>query len=245
VQDGLRRLAASGHLRLVSFDGRTAVFADAGPLDPAPSRLRSAPRPQAAPGAGQDVTPAASPSQPTPAAETTAPEGIQATEAIVVTGNTSGRRTQFNSSSNVTLASAAELQRKAPRSTAETLELVPGIFVEATAGPASNNYSVRGLRGGGQTFITLEQDGLPILYGGGGADFYFQQDLSVDRMEAVEGGTSGVLAPMARAPRSTSSRASSISTSWAAWRGSVARPIPTFAPMPISPVRWPTAWPIA
>ncbi|GHC94588.1 TonB-dependent receptor domain-containing protein [Novosphingobium pokkalii] len=195
VQDGLRRLAASGHLRLVSFDGRTAVFADAGPLDPAPSRLRSAPRPQAAPGAGQDVTSPASPSQQTPAAETTAPEGIQATEAIVVTGNTSGRRTQFNSSSNVTLASAAELQRKAPRSTAETLELVPGIFVEATAGPASNNYSVRGLRGGGQTFITLEQDGLPILYGGGGADFYFQQDLSVDRMEAVEGGTSGVLAP--------------------------------------------------
>uniref|UniRef100_UPI001576DAA2 TonB-dependent receptor n=1 Tax=Sphingomonas bacterium TaxID=1895847 RepID=UPI001576DAA2 len=114
---------------------------------------------------------------------------------IIVTGNTSGRRTLFDSSSNVTLASSADITRKAPRSTAETLELVPGIFVEGTAGPISNNYSVRGLRGGGQTFITLEEDGMPILYGGNGADFYFQQDITIARVEAVEGGTSGVLAP--------------------------------------------------
>ncbi|NMN05174.1 TonB-dependent receptor [Novosphingobium sp. SG916] len=199
VSDGLRRLAASGHLRLVSFDGRTAVLADAQspdrPIDPPPARLRAAPRPLATPVAAQTVAPAPAASPSPVEAQDAPPPGIVGTEAIVVTGSTSGRRTQFNSSSNVTLANAAELQRKAPRSVAETLELVPGIFVEATAGPASNNYSVRGLRGGGQTFITLEQDGLPILYGGGGADFYFQQDLSVDRMEAVEGGTSGVLAP--------------------------------------------------
>jgi outer membrane receptor protein involved in Fe transport len=95
----------------------------------------------------------------------------------------------------VTLASAADIQRKAPRSTAETLELVPGIFVEGTAGPVSNNYSVRGLSGGGQSFITLEEDGMPIIYQGGGADEYFQQDITIDRVEAVEGGTSGILAP--------------------------------------------------
>lgn len=135
------------------------------------------------------------PAAPTSAAGTETPSDQSSLQEIVITGNTSGKRTLFNSSSNVTLANNADLQRKAPRSTAETLELVPGIFVEGTAGPASNNYSVRGLRGGAQTFITLEQDGLPILYGGGGADFYFQQDLSVDRMEAVEGGTSGILAP--------------------------------------------------
>lgn len=123
------------------------------------------------------------------------PPGGGAFEEIVVTGNTSGRRTLFDSSSNVTLANSADLVRKAPRSTAETLELVPGVFVEGTAGPISNNYSVRGLRGGAQTFITLEEDGMPILYGGGGADFYFQNDITIDRLEAVEGGTSGVLAP--------------------------------------------------
>ena len=135
------------------------------------------------------------------AAETTTPPGAQppagdtSLDEIVVTGNTSGKRTLFDSSSNVTLANSEDIQRKAPRSTAETLELVPGIFVEATAGPISNNYSVRGLRGGAQTFIQLEEDGMPILYGGGGADFYFQNDITIDKLEAVEGGTSGVLAP--------------------------------------------------
>jgi len=139
--------------------------------------------------------PSAAPTAPAAAQDQAGTSGKDQLQEIVITGNTSGRRTLFNSSSNVTLANAADLQRRAPRSLADTLDLVPGVFVEATAGPASNNYSVRGLRGGAQTFIQIEQDGLPILYGGGGADFYFQQDLSIDRMEAVEGGTSGILAP--------------------------------------------------
>src|SRR6201999_2581322 len=90
--------------------------------------------------------------------------GVATMNDIIVTGNTSGRRTLFNSSSDVTLANSADLPRKAPRTTAEALELVPGIFVEGTAGPVSNNYSVRFLRGGAQTFIQLEEDGMPILY---------------------------------------------------------------------------------
>ncbi|UAK25914.1 TonB-dependent receptor [Sphingomonas nostoxanthinifaciens] len=150
-----------------------------------------------APAVAQQPAPTtAAPAASAPDAAATPPAaGSSSLDEIVVTGNTSGRRTLFDSSSNVTLASQADINRKAPRSTAETLELVPGIFVEATAGPISNNYSVRGLRGGAQTFITLEEDGMPILYGGGGADFYFQNDLTIGRMEAVEGGTSGVLAP--------------------------------------------------
>ncbi len=194
VEDGLRRLIAPARLRLVSFDGRTAVIAD-----PKAGGGNAAPRaaftninyePQSAPVAS---APAAAPqAAAAPADQQAASEQMQ---EIVVTGNTSGKRTLFNSSSNVTLASTADIQRKAPRSTADILELVPGIFVEGTAGPVSNNYSVRGLRGGAQTFITLEEDGMPILYGGGGADEYFQQDITIDRVEAVEGGTSGILAP--------------------------------------------------
>jgi outer membrane receptor protein involved in Fe transport len=139
--------------------------------------------------------------QPADAGQPTNPPGAQPPAAdtaslqeIVVTGNTSGKRTLFNSSSDVTLASSADIARKAPRSTADVLELVPGIFVQGTAGPVSNNYSVRGLGGGGQEFITLEEDGMPIIYQGGGADEYFENDITIDRVEAVEGGTSGVLA---------------------------------------------------
>ena len=173
----MRRLLAPSGLHVASFDGRTAVLtANSDPV--------AAPPPVAVP---QRTADAAAPQ---------APAGTQSTmQDIIVTGSTSGKRTLFNSSADVTLASAADLQRKAPRSTADILELVPGIFVEGTAGPVSNNYSVRGLRGGGQSFITLEEDGMPILYGGGGADEYFQNDITIDRVEAVEGGTSGILAP--------------------------------------------------
>ncbi len=185
IQEGLRRLIATSRLRLVSFDGRTAVIA-AGAQGAAPRTVSY--------GAPQDTTAAPTGADPTQVADTAAADDNPQND-IIVTGNTSDKRTLFNSSSNVTLVNAADLLRKAPRSTADTLELVPGVFVEGTAGPISNNYSVRGLRGGGQSFITLEEDGMPILYGGGGADFYFQNDITIARMEAVQGGTSGVLAP--------------------------------------------------
>src|SRR6201994_1325593 len=109
-------------------------------------------------------------------------------ETIVVTGSTSSR-TLLNASVDVTPITSAQLEQKAPRTTADVLALVPGIYVESTAGPVSNNYSVRGLPGGGQSFITLQEDGMPILYGGGGADEYFQNDLSIERVEGLQGGT--------------------------------------------------------
>jgi outer membrane receptor protein involved in Fe transport len=115
-------------------------------------------------------------------------------DTIIVTGVTS-QRTVLNSSVDVTPISQTEIDQKAPRSTADVLELIPGVFVESTAGPVSNNYSVRGLPGGGQTFIMLQEDGMPVLYGGGGDDEYFQNDITIDRVEALQGGTSAILGP--------------------------------------------------
>jgi outer membrane receptor protein involved in Fe transport len=129
----------------------------------------------------------------TDTATTTGNDGSDNLQDIIVTGQTSRNRPLITSSADVTYATRDDIDRRAPRSTADMLELVPGIFVEATAGEASNNYSVRGLQGGGQRFVQLEEDGMPILYGGGGADFFFQQDLTIDRLEAVKGGSSGVL----------------------------------------------------
>ena len=117
----------------------------------------------------------------------------QGLQDIVVTGQTSRNRALITASADITLATRDDIDRRAPRSTADLLELVPGIFVEGTAGQISNNYSVRGLQGGGQRFVQLEEDGMPILYSGGGADFFFDPDLTVERLEAVKGGSSGVL----------------------------------------------------
>ncbi len=146
----------------------------------------------AQPAAAQTAGVAAASGAQQPGAPTSA-QDTDATQEIVVTGQTSRDRPLITASADITLASREELDRRAPKSTADLLELVPGIFVEGTAGEVSNNYSVRGLQGGGQRFIQLEEDGLPIIYQGGGADFFFQQDLTIDRLEAVKGGSSGVL----------------------------------------------------
>lgn len=128
-----------------------------------------------------------------PAVQAPTPADAQTVSEVVVTGMTSRNRPLITASADITLATRADLERKAPRSTADLLELVPGIFVEGTAGELSNNYSVRGLQGGGQRFIQLQEDGLPVIYQGGGADFFFSEDVTIDRMEAVKGGTSGIL----------------------------------------------------
>ena len=134
-------------------------------------------------------TGATPPAAPPATADTTLDE-------IIVTGSTS-ERTLLNASVDVTQIKPEQLEEFSPRTTADVLKLIPGVFVESTAGPVSNNYSVRGLPGGGQSFISLQEDGMPILYGGGGADEYFQNDINTARVEAVEGGSSGILSPNA------------------------------------------------
>lgn len=122
--------------------------------------------------------------------------GADELSTVVVTGSTS-KRTLLDASVAVTSINSADLEQKAPRSTADVLEMVPGIFVEGTAGPVSNNYSVRGLPGGGQAFIRLIEDGMPAIYGGLNDDEVFQNDISIDHVEALEGGSSGILTPNA------------------------------------------------
>jgi iron complex outermembrane receptor protein len=117
-------------------------------------------------------------------------------EEVVVTGTTSKDRTVLTSSADVIPISSADLEQKAPRATDEVLELVPGMFVEDTAGAVSNNYSVRGLPGGGQEFVQMMEDGLLIAYPGtGNQDELFSYDINVKSVQAVLGGSSGVLTP--------------------------------------------------
>jgi iron complex outermembrane recepter protein len=167
-------------LAALSLSTTAPVFALAAAADAAPNAAGA-----------QDASAAQGTAQ--PAAATASNEQADL-DTIVVTGVTS-KRNLLNSSVDVSVATTAEIEQKAPRTTADVLQLIPGIYVESTAGPVSNNYSVRGLPGGGQSFIMLQEDGMPILYGGGGADEYFQNDITIERVEAVQGGTSGLLSP--------------------------------------------------
>lgn len=119
--------------------------------------------------------------------------GAQTLDAVIVTGTTAAHRTVLESSSAITVADRAALDRKSPRSTAQALEMIPGMFVEASGGEISNNFSVRGMPGGSQQFVQLSEDGLPVFYTNALADTILKQEVSIDRMEAVRGGTSGIL----------------------------------------------------
>ena len=144
----------------------------------------------------------AAPAQPAPAtgpstATTTTVEdasGAQELQTVVVTGSTS-KRTLLDASVAITAINNEALQQQAPRNTVGVLQMVPGIFVEGTAGPVSNNYSVRGLPGGGNSFVRLIEDGMAPIYGGLNDDELFQYDLSIDRVESIQGGSSGILTP--------------------------------------------------
>lgn len=115
-------------------------------------------------------------------------------DRVVVTGSTGLNRTLRDSSVAVTVADRDELDRKAPRSTAEAMELIPGMYVEASGGEMSNNYSVRGMSGGNQRWVQLQEDGLPVFYyPSWTADGLVKQEIGIDRLEAVRGGTSAIL----------------------------------------------------
>ncbi|MCU7375306.1 TonB-dependent receptor [Paucibacter sp. O1-1] len=121
-------------------------------------------------------------------------ESTNQLDRVVVTGSTGLNRTVRESSVAVTVADREALDRKAPYSAAEAMELVPGMYIEASAGEMSNNYSVRGMSGGNQRWVQVQEDGLPIFYyPSWSADGLVKSELGIDRMEAVRGGTSAIL----------------------------------------------------
>ncbi|MFD1786516.1 TonB-dependent siderophore receptor [Sphingomonas floccifaciens] len=121
------------------------------------------------------------------------PDAADPLNEIIVTGTRTRGATVLTSSSAITVADRLDLDRKAPRSTAQALELIPGIFVEGSGGEASNNFSVRGLAGGGQQFVQLQEDGLPVFYINALSDTVLKQGVYIDRLEAVRSGSSGIL----------------------------------------------------
>ena len=124
-------------------------------------------------------------------------------DEIVVTA--SGRdKTQLNTSASVTSVDAATIANFKPASESEIYRLIPGIQAAGTAGPGGNsNIAVRGLpvATGGSPFVQLQEDGLPtVLFGDiqfGNNDYWTKYDASVERLEAVRGGTVTTLASQA------------------------------------------------
>ncbi|HKB89258.1 MAG TPA: TonB-dependent receptor [Opitutaceae bacterium] len=112
--------------------------------------------------------------------------------SFVVVGSTIDK-TELESANSIATLDRAQIERISPRSTADLLSQIPGIYVEPTAGQISNNYYIRGLpSGGGTRFLGLIEDGLPIL--ANNSDFTFRGDaLTVSDVEILRGGASSIL----------------------------------------------------
>jgi len=119
-------------------------------------------------------------------------------EEIVVTGTASGGEVKkLNASFAITNASSEDIRRYSPKSTADMLKVVPGVWVESSGGVAGANVFVRGFPGGGDApFLTVEMEGAPI-YPPPTLSFLenttlFRIDDTVQRMEGLRGGPQSV-----------------------------------------------------
>ncbi len=124
-------------------------------------------------------------------------------DEIVVTAVPTSR-SKMQSSVSVTDISAESVQNLAPRSEAEVFRLIPGIRAESTAGPGGNsNITVRGLplASGGSKYVQLQEDGVPVVEFGdiafGNNDYWTRYDLTVDRVQAIRGGSASTFASQA------------------------------------------------
>jgi outer membrane receptor protein involved in Fe transport len=128
-----------------------------------------------------------------------AQENPAAAKEIVVTGRAGASdRQRTNTSYALTTISEEQLRLAAPLSVAETFKSIPGFWVEASGGEASNNVRTRGIPTDGYSSVTIQEDGLTIQHDGGlgwlNADQSFRLDDTIKRVEAVRGGPSSIFA---------------------------------------------------
>lgn len=147
----------------------------------------------------QDAAPVPPAAQPqTPADDALSRQAVDL-DSIVVTA-TAGGKSRLRSSVSTSTVGVEQIEQSAPRSTAEIFRNIPGVRSEATGGEGNANIAVRGLpvAAGGAKFVQLQEDGLPVMEFGdiafGNADIFLRSDWSIDRIEAVRGGSASTFA---------------------------------------------------
>ncbi len=146
----------------------------------------------------QDTAPAQA--DPMPRPESSAQRAAVDLDAVVVTAAPAGGKPRMRSSVSTSDIGVEAIAESAPRSTAEIFRNIPGIRSESTGGEGNANIAVRGLpvAAGGAKFLQLQEDGLPVMEFGdiafGNADIFLRSDWSIDRIEAVRGGSASTFA---------------------------------------------------
>jgi outer membrane receptor protein involved in Fe transport len=120
-------------------------------------------------------------------------------DQVVVTGVVNPK-SALESSVAVTSLKPKSIEKFGAVSTAEIFKSIPGIHSESTGGEGNANISVRGvpISTGGAKFMQLYEDGLPVMQFGdiifGNADIFLRADKSINRIEAIRGGSASTFA---------------------------------------------------
>ena len=130
------------------------------------------------------------------------PDGTEkepVTEVIVVSGTPGGAGIRkIDASFAVTNIGAADIEKLAPKSTADLFKAIPGVWVESSGGESGANVFVRGFPGGGDApFLTVSLEGSPI-YPAPTLSFLentqlFRIDETIEMVEGLRGGPNPVV----------------------------------------------------
>jgi outer membrane receptor protein involved in Fe transport len=119
---------------------------------------------------------------------------------IVVTGVIgSAGKNKIDTSISVSSLDSAAIADANPTNLAEVFRQLPGIRSESSSGGGNSNINVRGIpiSTGGAKFLSMQEDGLPILLFGdhlfAPADGFYKSDATLARVESVRGGTASTL----------------------------------------------------
>lgn len=121
--------------------------------------------------------------------------------SVVVTGSFSPS-TLISTATKTTVLSREKIEENFPRGTANLLSVIPGTFVDASAGEVFTRVYSRGISASaeddmGWYYVSLQEDGLPVSlvqHSYYGPDLFHKVDLTTQRVEAVTGGTSSITA---------------------------------------------------
>ncbi len=121
-------------------------------------------------------------------------EALELDELIV--SGVFDKRKRIESSIAITTIKKDELERIIPNSAAELLRLVPGVFVNSARGELINSIFSRGMvLDGSYYYVSIQEDGLPVIPFSGtlGASAFLRADVSLQKIEAVRGGSASIL----------------------------------------------------
>lgn len=119
-------------------------------------------------------------------------------DEVIVTG-VFDKRTKMESSVAISTLNAKQMSALAPTSAADLLRNVPGVYVNNARGEIANTVYSRGISAGsidnasGYYYVSMQEDGLPLMNVNYGTDNYLRADITTERLEAVRGGTASIL----------------------------------------------------